>query len=92
MIESGIDVILDWGFWTKKERVFARSFYGSNRIPNEFHYIDIDDSEWHRRTEKRNQDILAHKSVAYFIDEGLEAKFDSIFEKPDPSEIDLWVE
>ena len=41
IIESGIDVILDWGFWTKEERACARSFYGSNRISNELHYIDM---------------------------------------------------
>ena len=28
IIDSGIDVILDFGFWTKEERVCARSFYG----------------------------------------------------------------
>ena len=91
IIGSGADVILDWGFWTKEERVRARSFFGLNSIPNEFHYIDVDDGEWHRRIEKRNQDTLARKTDAYFIDDGLAAKFDSLFEKPDPSEIDLWV-
>ena len=88
IIDSNVDVILDWGFWTKEERVRAISFYDLNRIPNELHYIDIDDGEWHKRIEKRNQDTIAHKSDAYFVDEGLAAKFESIFEKPDPSEID----
>ena len=46
IIDSNADVILDWGFWTKEERVRARSFYDLNRIPNEFQYIDIDDGEW----------------------------------------------
>ena len=91
IIDSGIDVILDWGFWTKEERACARSFFDSNGIANEFHYIDIDDDEWHRRIEKRNQDILAHKSDDYYVDEGLSAKFQAIFEKPDPSEMDRWV-
>ena len=91
IIESGIDVVLDWGFWTKEERACARSLYGSNGISNELHYIDIDDCEWHRRIEKRNQDTLAHKRDAYYIDDGLMAKFETIFEKPDPTEIDHWV-
>ena len=59
---------------------------------NEFHFLDIDDSEWRRRIEKRNQDILANNSNAYYVDEGLLEKFDAIFEKPDPSEMDFWVE
>ncbi len=88
IIRNGLDVILDWGFWTKAERACARSFFGSNGIANEFHYINIDDGEWRRRIEKRNQDVLAGSSDAYYIDDGLSAKFNSIFEMPDPSEID----
>lgn len=88
IIENGLDVILDWGFWTKEERAYARSFFGSNGIVNEFHYIEIEDSEWKRRIEKRNRDVLADNSDAYYVDEGLSEKFNAIFEKPDPSEID----
>ena len=85
---NGLDVILDWGFWTKEERACARSFFGSNGITNEFHFIDIDDGEWHRRIEERNQEALAQNIDAYYVDEGLAEKFNAIFEKPDPSEID----
>lgn len=88
IINNGLDVILDWGFWTKEERAFARSFFGSNGITNEFHFIDIDHDEWHKRIEKRNRDVLANNSDAYYVDDGLSEKFNSIFEKPDPSEID----
>ena len=91
IIGSGIDVILDWGFWTKAERDYARSFYGSEGIANEIHYIDIDDDEWRRRIEKRNRDTANKRGDAYYIDEGLLAKFESKFEKPDPSEIDRWI-
>jgi len=92
IISAGTDVVLDWGFWTKAERDFARSFYGSHGITNEFYYIGVDDDEWRRRIDKRNRDILAGKSDAYYIDEGLAAKFTAIFEKPDPSEMDYWTE
>ena len=92
IIENGLDVILDWGFWTKEERAYARSFFGSNGIVNEFHYIEIEDSEWKRRIEKRNRDVLADNSDAYYVDEGLSEKFNAIFEKPDPSEIDFRIE
>lgn len=86
IIDSGINVILDWGFWTRRERDCARAFYGSRNIDYEFHFIEIDDEEWHRRIEKRNQDILEHKSNAYYVDEGLQAKFSAIFEKPEEEE------
>ena len=91
IIDSGIDVILDWGLWTKEERAYTKSFYDSNGVINEIHYLDVDNDEWHRRIEKRNQDILAGKRNDYYVDEGLSEKFNSIFEKPDPSEIDCWV-
>lgn len=92
IIDTGINVILDWGFWTKKEREFAKCFYASRNIECEFHYISIDNSEWQNRLQKRNKDILEGKSNSYYVDEGLAAKFESIFELPDKDEIDVWIE
>ena len=91
IIEAGIDVILDWGFWTRRERDEARAYYGGLGIPCEFHYIDIGDDEWHRRLNRRNEDVLAGRTEAYYVDDGLAAKFASIFEKPDPGEIAVWI-
>ena len=89
IVESGISVILDWGFWTKEERDYARQFYGSRNIPYEFHYIDVDDADWHRRLEKRNAAITRGELDAYYVDDGLAAKFAAIFEKPEPGEIEI---
>ena len=91
IISNGLDVILDWGFWTKEERAYARSFFGLNGITNELHFIDIDDCEWRRRIKKRNQEVLVHNGNAYYVDDGLSEKFNAIFEKPDTSEIDYWI-
>ena len=88
ILEAGADVILDWGFWTRKEREYVREFYASRNIACAFHYLDIDDPEWRRRIDKRNQDVLAGRSEAYYIDEGLAAKFAAAFEKPEAGEID----
>lgn len=92
IVETGINVILDWGFWTKAERDFAKEFYNSHGIEYEFHYISINDEEWYRRLDKRNNDVLEKKSEAYYVDEGLAEKFKSIFEIPTKNEIDFWVE
>ncbi len=89
IIETGIDVILDWGFWTKAERDFAREFYRSKNIENEFHYISISDEEWKKRIEKRNSLIYQGKTNAYYVDEGLMKKVDGIFEAPSDDEVDL---
>ncbi len=88
---SDIDVILDWGFWTRSERETAREFFASYGIECEFHYIDIDDAEWHRRLAKRNRDIENGITLDYYVDEPLAAKFESIFEAPDKDEIDVWI-
>lgn len=87
-----IRIILDWGFPAKKERDFAKNFYRAKNIPFEFHYIDIHDAEWHNRIEKRNQDVLAGKANAYYVVDELIAKLDSVFEKPDRTEIDVWIQ
>ena len=92
IIENGINVILDWGFWTKDERIFAKKFYSARGIEHEFHYIDISDEIWKARLDKRNRAVEAGEAMAYPIDDNLAAKFGAIFEMPDRDEIDIWVE
>ena len=89
--QTGIDVVLDWGFWTREERAFARAYYRARGIACELHYIEISDAEWEKRIEKRNRDILEKKDGAYYVDDGLKQKFASVFEPPAPEEADVWV-
>ena len=91
IIESGINVVLDWGFWTKAERDFAKEFYHSRGIDFEIHYIYISDETWQRNIQKRNAEVLAGKTSAYYVDDGLMKKFASIFEIPSKDEIDIIV-
>ena len=89
LVEVEINVILDWGFWMKEERDYAREFYNSRNIECEFHYINISDETWKARLNKRNSAILAKETNAYFIDDNLAEKFASIFEVPSKDEIDV---
>ena len=89
LIEVGINVILDWGFWLKEERDYAREFYNSRNIEYEFHYIDISDETWKARLKKRNSEVLAKETRAYYIDDYLAEKFAAIFEVPSEDEIDI---
>ncbi len=89
LIEVGINVILDWGFWMKEERDYAREFYNNRNIECEFHYIDICDETWRARLKKRNSEILSKETSAYYIDDNLAIKFASIFEVPNANEIDV---
>ncbi|MBR1392763.1 MAG: ATP-binding protein [Ruminococcus sp.] len=86
IVECGINVVLDWGFWTKAERDYAREFYGSRGIDHEFFYIDITDTEWKKRIAKRNAAVTEGSISAYFVDEGLAEKFRRMFEPPSPDE------
>lgn len=88
---SGTDVILDWGFWIEKERRYAREFYLSRGIKCSLHYIEVPEDEWHRRIEKRNGAVAAGECSAYYVDEGIAAKFAAIFEPPAEDEIDVRV-
>ena len=89
LIENNINVVLDWGFWTKAERESAKEFYMSRGIECELHYIEISDEMWKYRLNKRNSAVLAEKTSAYYVDENLALKFASIFEVPGHDEIDV---
>lgn len=89
LIQMDINVVLDWGFWTKAERESVKEFYKSRNIECEFHYIDISDETWKNRLNKRNIAVLAEETSAYYVDKNLAAKFASIFEVPNEAEIDV---
>ena len=89
LIENNINVVLDWGFWTKAERKAVKEFYKSRNIECEFHYIDISDEVWKSRLRKRNNDVRANETSAYYVDDNLATKFASIFEVPSEDEIDI---
>lgn len=86
LIECGINVILDWGFWQKQEREEAKMFFAERNIETEFYFIDISEQEWKKRIEKRNKAITENHLSAYFVDENLRIKFSNLFETPTKDE------
>ena len=89
VINKDINVVLDWGFWTKLERLAVKEFYESRGIEYELHYIDVSEETWQYRLKKRNNAVLAEETSAYYVDDNLAAKFASIFEIPDKDEISV---
>ncbi len=87
--ENGINTVLDWGFWTRRGREEVRTYFAERRIETEFHCIDISETTWQMRLEKRNRDVLNGKESAYYVDANLAAKFESRFEMPGAEEIDV---
>ncbi|HPY85435.1 MAG TPA: ATP-binding protein [Ruminococcus flavefaciens] len=87
LIRAGVNVVLDWGFWTEAEREYAKRFYDSEGIEHELHYLSIDDELWKKRINGRNALVSEGKTDAYYVDEGLMEKFASIFQEPEDREI-----
>ena len=85
ILESGTDVILDWGLWTRAQRDRLREFYNAHNIPNEIHYLRIPEDEWKRRIRNRNEN--GADASCYYVDKGLVEKVESLFEEPDAEEI-----
>ena len=90
ILGNGIDVILDWGFWTRASRVSVREYYSSRGYGYEFHYIDVSYDMWIDNIAKRNRQVADGKTSAYYIDDNLAKKFEGMFEEPERSEIDIW--
>lgn len=89
---AGTDVVLDEGFWSRSERDEARKYFAAQGVECELRYLRISDEEWSRRVDKRNAEVAAGRSDAYFVDDGLRAKFISLFEEPAEGEADAVIE
>ncbi len=75
------DIVLDFGFWTRREREYiAKRFTNFNVI---FVYMRLDDEEIFRRIENRNKKL---KDNEYFMDKETYLILSSKFEEPDESE------
>ena len=90
IVETGMSVILDWGFWTREKRKQAREFFQSRNIDCEVHYLDISDNVWRERIERQNRLVSSGEMTACYLDENLMTKFHSLFEVPGKDEVDVW--
>lgn len=86
---AGVDVILDWGFWTRESREAARRYFRERRIETQWHYIDVPERAWRENIARRNAAVLAGEESGYYVDEGLLAKLAAGFQPPEPGEMDV---
>ena len=90
LVNAGCTVILDWGFWTAKDRQSFTEFYRTHNITCEWHYIDVDDRTWRMNIEERNHRVSSGDGGSdYYLDEGLMSKLLSRWEEPSEEEIDV---
>ena len=89
ILEQGIDVILDWGFWTKATREAAGKFFEDAGYAHEMHYIAVTDELQRRNLSARNAAFLNGDHSAYYVDEATASIFNARFEEPSENEADI---
>lgn len=85
LVQNGLDVYLDWGFWKKADRQEIRNFFENAGVRVYQYYFDIPLDVRHERNCKRNQGSDIH---SFKIEEKDVAFFDSFFEEPGKDEND----
>ncbi len=91
IVKAGATVILDWGFWTARERAEISAYFQSQKVAYEWHYIEIDAKSWRQNIEERNKRIeQGNGGSDFYVDEGLIKKLLSKFEEPQKEEMDVW--
>lgn len=85
-LEMGLDVLLDFGFWTKESRDTALAFFRQNGLEAELLYFDPPDRLRVSRLKDRNARLQKSGRREYLIDEAKLAFLDQRFETPKAGE------
>jgi len=56
-LKSGLNVILEWGFWSKEERIHYRSQAEAIGATVKLHYLHVEHDELWTRLSKRNANL-----------------------------------
>ncbi len=95
IVSYGMNVVIDFGYWTKKERDIAKDYFHRAGIPVELHYIKVPEDIRIKRLESRNEALLKRKSEEsgriYIINEELRIRLDAKFEEPLVDEYDKMI-
>ncbi len=89
LVGVGVNVVLDWGFWSRAGRDDLRAFCRERGIPCQFRYLHIDETTWRERVAARNRAVEAGETAAYLVDANLAAKCAAAFEPPAADETDV---
>ncbi len=84
LINIGVNVVLDWGFWDVKERDDIDTLLSEKGIHHEWHYMMPDDDIWQKRICSRNAETRADE---FYIDPGLLKKCNENFNVPSVIEL-----
>ena len=84
VLEMGVSVILDFGFWSKEEREDFRNRAQQLNVHFKIHYMDTPKEELFRRLEERNANITEDSII--IPPECLE-EWSTLFEAPSADEL-----
>lgn len=79
----GVDVILEFGFWSKQERAYFRNEAEKLGAKVQLHYLNIELEELWRRVEKRNAD---RPIGSFHVRKEELVEWAGLFEAPTPDE------
>ena len=88
MINLGVSVIFDFGFWKKSDRIEIANWARENSLEFEVIYLDVDYEECKRRVVNRN---ITRGDEAYEMTPEMLEMFWSWFEEPTSDENLVWI-
>ena len=80
----GIDVILDFGFWGKEERIHFKKKARELNVNFKIHYMNVPKDELFKRLEERNQNVF---SDSFIIPKEYMEEYVKVFQPVDPEEL-----
>lgn len=90
--KNGVDVALDFGFWTRQGREEAKEFFARRGLAACLYYFDLPERTRLERLQARDKAIRDGKvKDSYRMDGGIREILDARFEPPLPSEVDVWM-
>ena len=84
VLQLGVDVILDFGFWAKEERESFRERAKNLGVNFKIHYMDVPIKDLYKRLEKRNKKI---SDETFIIAKEEMDKYVNIFQPPTNDEL-----
>lgn len=84
-LELGVDVVLDFGLWTRAERSALRQAAADLGAEAELHYLHLDPAEQRRRLDRRQ---AQHPHTTWPISDHDLSAWSAVFETPTAGELD----